>query len=77
MELESVTKDLSTKKSNLKLSITTLDRYAKILNIIQPIEHEIPVLENYEVTILLDPERVCGCLNSHQGGDGEDYLEPF
>jgi V/A-type H+-transporting ATPase subunit I len=52
-ELESVTKDLSTKKSNLKLSITTLDRYAKILNIIQPIEHEIPVLENYEVTILL------------------------
>ena len=52
-ELESVTKDLSTKKSNLRLSITTLDRYAKILNIIQPIEHEIPVLENYEVTILL------------------------
>jgi V/A-type H+-transporting ATPase subunit I len=52
-ELEYVTKDLSTKKSNLKLSITTLDRYAKILNIIQPIEHEIPVLENYEVTILL------------------------
>jgi len=52
-ELESVTKDLSTKKSNLKLSITTLDRYAKILNIIQPMEHEIPVLENYEVTILL------------------------
>ena len=52
-ELEFVTKDLSTKKSNLRLSITTLDRYAKILNIIQPIEHEIPVLENYEVTILL------------------------
>jgi V/A-type H+/Na+-transporting ATPase subunit I len=52
-ELEFVTKDLSTKKSNLKLSITTLDRYAKILNIIQPMEHEIPVLENYEVTILL------------------------
>jgi V/A-type H+/Na+-transporting ATPase subunit I len=52
-ELESVTKDLSIKKSNLKLSITTLERYAKILNIIQPMEREIPVLENYEVTILL------------------------
>jgi V/A-type H+-transporting ATPase subunit I len=52
-ELEYVTKDLSTKKSELKLSIITLERYAKILNIIQPIEHEIPVLENYEVTILL------------------------
>jgi V/A-type H+-transporting ATPase subunit I len=52
-ELEDVTKDLAKKKSNLKLSITTLERYAKILNIIQPMEREIPVLENYEVTILL------------------------
>jgi V/A-type H+-transporting ATPase subunit I len=52
-ELESSTKDLSTKKSDLKLSITTLERYAKILNIIQPMERELPVLENYEVTILL------------------------
>jgi V/A-type H+-transporting ATPase subunit I len=52
-ELEYVTKDLATKKSDLKLSIITLERYAKILNIIQPLEREIPVLENYEVTILL------------------------
>jgi len=52
-ELERVTKDLATRKSDLKLSITTLDRYAKILNIIQPMERELPVLENYEVTILL------------------------
>jgi V/A-type H+-transporting ATPase subunit I len=52
-ELEDVTKDLAKKKSDLKLSITTLERYAKILNIIQPMEREIPVLENYEVTILL------------------------
>lgn len=52
-ELESVTKDLATRKSELKLSIITLERYAKILNIIQPLEREIPVLENYEVTILL------------------------
>jgi len=52
-ELEYVTKDLATKKSDLKLSITTLERYAKVLNIIQPMEREIPVLENYEVTILL------------------------
>ena len=52
-ELEYVTKDLATKKSDLKLSITTLGRYAKILNIIQPMERELPVLENYEVTILL------------------------
>jgi len=59
-ELEYVTKDLATKKSDLKLSITTLERYAKILNIIQPMEREIPVLENYEVTILDSPntERV-------------------
>ena len=52
-ELESVTKNLATRKSDLKLSITALDRYAKILNIIQPMERELPVLENYEVTILL------------------------
>jgi V/A-type H+-transporting ATPase subunit I len=52
-ELEYVTKNLATKKSDLKLSITTLERYAKVLNIIQPMEREIPVLENYEVTILL------------------------
>jgi V/A-type H+-transporting ATPase subunit I len=52
-ELESITKDLASKKSGLKLSITTLERYAKILDIIQPMERELPVLENYEVTILL------------------------
>ena len=52
-DLEYVTKDLAIKKSELKLSIITLERYAKILNIIQPLEREIPVLENYEVTILL------------------------
>ncbi len=52
-ELEHSTKNLATRKSDLKLSITALDRYAKILNILQPIERELPVLENYEVTILL------------------------
>ncbi len=52
-ELENATKNLATRKSDLKLSITALDRYAKILNIIQPMERELPVLENYEVTILL------------------------
>jgi V/A-type H+-transporting ATPase subunit I len=52
-QLEVVTKDFASKKSDLKLSITTLERYAKILNIIQPMERELPVLENYEVTVLL------------------------
>ncbi len=42
-ELEYVTKDLATKKSDLKLSVIALERYAKILNIIQPMEREIPV----------------------------------
>ena len=65
-ELEYVTKDLATKKSELKLSIITLERYAKILNIIQPLEREIPVLENYEVTILLIQKEYGGCINSHQ-----------
>ncbi|MFA6362862.1 V-type ATP synthase subunit I [Methanoregula sp.] len=52
-ELELVTRELASRKSDLKLKITTWDRYAKILNFIQPMERELPVLENYEVTILL------------------------
>ena len=52
-ELESVTRELASRKSDLKLKITTGERYAKILNFIQPMEHELPVLEDYEVTILL------------------------
>ncbi len=51
--LASTTRELAAKKSELTLSITTLNRYAKVLDIIQPVEKELPVLEGFEVTILL------------------------
>ncbi|MBN1166366.1 MAG: V-type ATP synthase subunit I [Methanospirillaceae archaeon] len=52
-ELESVTRDLSEKKSNLEFELTALHRYEKTLQKIQPIENQLPVFEGYEVTVLL------------------------
>nr|WP_320162331.1 V-type ATPase 116kDa subunit family protein [uncultured Methanoregula sp.] len=54
--LETTTRELSAKKAELSLSITTLGRYARVLNIIQPVEKELPALEGFEVTILLIQE---------------------
>jgi V/A-type H+-transporting ATPase subunit I len=54
--LETTTKDLSAKKAELTLSIATLNRYAKVLEIIHPVEKELPALEGFEVTILLIQE---------------------
>jgi V/A-type H+-transporting ATPase subunit I len=52
-ELENSTRELASRKRELTLSITALDRYAKVLAIIQPVEKELPTLEGFEVTILL------------------------
>jgi V/A-type H+-transporting ATPase subunit I len=52
-ELETTTRDLTAKKSELTLAVTALNRYAKVLSIIQPAEKELPTLEGFEVTILL------------------------
>ena len=54
--LETTTRELAARKSELALSVTTLNRYAKVLDIIQPVEKELPVLEGFEVTILLIQE---------------------
>ena len=54
--LEITTRGLAAKKSELTLSITALNRYEKVLDIIQPVEKELPVLEGFEVTILLIQE---------------------
>ena len=54
--LETTTRELAAKKTELTLSITTLNRYAKVLDIIQPVEKELPALEGFEVTILLVQE---------------------
>ncbi len=52
-ELEWTTKDLALKKSDLQNKIEALTRYEKVIGKIQNIEHEIPILEGYEVTVLV------------------------
>ena len=52
-ELETTSRELTARKSELTLAVTALDRYAKVLTIIQPVEKEVPTLEGFEVTILL------------------------
>lgn len=52
-ELETTTRELTARKTELTLAVTALDRYAKTLSIIQPMEKELPTLEGFEVTILL------------------------
>jgi len=51
--LESKVRDLSTRKSELELSRTSLDRYAKVMEKIQPLESRLPILEGFEVSVLL------------------------
>jgi V/A-type H+-transporting ATPase subunit I len=51
--LETTTRELAAKKGELALSVTVLNRYEKVLDIIHPVEKELPPLEGFEVTILL------------------------
>ena len=52
-ELESTTKDLALKKSDLEFNLGALDRYEKIIKKIQPLESQLPILEGFEVTVIL------------------------
>jgi V/A-type H+-transporting ATPase subunit I len=52
-KLEITTRNLASKKSELTLTITALNRYEKVLDILQPLERELPLLEGFEVTVLL------------------------
>jgi V/A-type H+-transporting ATPase subunit I len=54
--LETTTRELAARKTELTLSVTNLNRYEKVLDIIQPLEKELPALEGFEVTILLIQE---------------------
>ncbi|MEI6292567.1 MAG: V-type ATPase 116kDa subunit family protein [Methanomicrobiales archaeon] len=47
------TKNLSAKKSDLEITITGLNRYEKIIDKIQPLEQQLPILHGYEVTVLV------------------------
>ena len=52
-ELESTTKDLATMKSDQEFTVNALDRYEKIIKKIQPLESQLPILEGFEVTVVL------------------------
>jgi V/A-type H+-transporting ATPase subunit I len=52
-QLETTTRDLAAKKSDLELNLGSLSRYEKIIEKIQPLESQLPVLEGFEVTVLL------------------------
>jgi V/A-type H+/Na+-transporting ATPase subunit I len=47
------TRNLTTKKSDLEITITGLNRYEKIIDKIQPLEQQLPILHGYEVTVLV------------------------
>jgi len=52
-ELESITKDLALKKSDLEFSLGAMEKYEKIIKKIQPLESQLPILEGFEVTVIL------------------------
>ena len=51
--LESTTKDLATKKTELEYTLNALDRYEKIITKILPLENQLPVLKGFEITVIL------------------------
>lgn len=51
--LETASKDLAGKQSDLHLAITALNRYEKTIRKIHPLEDQLPFLEGFEVTVLL------------------------
>jgi len=62
-ELETTTQNLAARKSELALAVVALDRYSKVLSIIQPVEKELPTLEGFEVTILLIQKEHAGVID--------------
>ncbi|MEM2123737.1 MAG: V-type ATP synthase subunit I, partial [Methanolinea sp.] len=51
--LELRVRELATRKGDLELARTTLERYVKVMQKIQPLESRLPILEGFEVSVLL------------------------
>ncbi|MDG6256612.1 MAG: V-type ATP synthase subunit I [Methanomicrobiaceae archaeon] len=52
-KLETTTRDLAARKSDLQFRVAALERYEKTIRKIQPLEEQLPFLEGFEVTVLL------------------------
>jgi len=52
-DLGETTRDLSLKREELEITIIGLGRYEKIIDKIQPLEQQLPILQGFEVTVLI------------------------
>jgi len=52
-ELEVTTKELATRKSDIEFTLTNLNHYEQVIEKLQPLESQIPILEGFEVTVIL------------------------
>ncbi len=52
-ELEPTTKNLASTKGDQEITLSNLTRYEKIIERIRPLENQLPLLEGFEVTIIL------------------------
>jgi V/A-type H+-transporting ATPase subunit I len=52
-ELETITKNLAAAKGDEEFTLSNLARYEKIIDRIKPLENQLPILEGFEVTIIL------------------------
>ncbi|MGZ7130744.1 MAG: V-type ATP synthase subunit I [Halobacteriota archaeon] len=52
-ELEMTTKELAIRKSDLEFTLTNLTHYEQVIEKLQPLEAQLPVLEGFEVTVIL------------------------
>lgn len=62
-ELEWTARELATRKSDQEFTIIAMNRYEKVIEKIRHIENELPVLENYEVNILIIQKEFSGVLD--------------
>ncbi|MGZ4924766.1 MAG: V-type ATP synthase subunit I, partial [Halobacteriota archaeon] len=52
-ELEVTTKELAMRKSDIEFTLTNLNHYEQVIEKLQPLESQIPILEGFEVTVIL------------------------
>jgi len=52
-ELEATTKELATRKSDIDFTLANLNHYEQVIERLQPLEAQIPILEGFEVTVIL------------------------
>lgn len=52
-ELDVTTRELATRKSDAEFALSALNRYEHVIEKIQPLEAQLPMLEGFEVTVIL------------------------